>query len=98
MTNSLRTLVAGAVDYAGLFPPAALDMGASVSNYARYVAGEHAWMLGRFVVSVSRLDEFDATARSHVAGDPWRVSAVGGDDVAGDLELVARYNSGSTLR
>jgi len=97
MTNSLRTLVAGAVDYAGLFPPAGLDMESAVSNYARYADADQSWMLGRFVVSVSRLDEFNAAARSHIAGVPWRLAVVIGDDVAGDFERIARYNSGKNV-
>ena len=38
MTEALRTLLAGAIDYAGLFPPAALDMPEAARNYATYRA------------------------------------------------------------
>lgn len=49
----LRTLLIHAVDYAGLFPPAKLDMETAVRNYASYQEGEHSWALGRFIVPVS---------------------------------------------
>ncbi len=63
MTPSLRTLVTGLIDYAGLFPPAKLDMASAAEAYARARAGEHEWMLGRFICPVSRLREFsDASA------------------------------------
>ena len=56
--SSLRALLDGLIDYAGLFPPASLDMKAAVANYAGYLASEHRWALGRFIVSVGRLEGF----------------------------------------
>lgn len=56
-TNSLRILLEGLIDYAGLFPPAALTMQDAVRNYARYRDGEHAWALGKFVVPKERVKE-----------------------------------------
>lgn len=57
MTNSLRVLLEKLIDYAGLFPPAALTMQDAVRNYARYRDGEYAWALGRFVVPKERVKE-----------------------------------------
>ena len=57
MTTSLRTLLASLVDYAGLFPPAALPMEQALRNYDHYRRGEYAWALGRFVVPAARLGE-----------------------------------------
>ena len=54
------------VDYAGLFPPAGLDMRAAVGNYARYAAGPWAWALGRFIVPVSRLEELERAHKEHL--------------------------------
>jgi hypothetical protein len=51
-------LLAGMIDYAGLYPPAGLDMHTAVKNYLRYKSGHYAWALGRFVVDVKRVDEF----------------------------------------
>ncbi|HEY6212378.1 MAG TPA: hypothetical protein VIW45_08840 [Vicinamibacterales bacterium] len=50
LARSQKELFARLIDYAGLFPPAALPMEQAVANYARYRDGEHAWMLGKFVV------------------------------------------------
>ncbi|MCU0626869.1 MAG: hypothetical protein MUF21_10370, partial [Gemmatimonadaceae bacterium] len=58
--RALEALAAGVVDYAGLFPPASLDMPTAVANHAQYRASRDAWMLGRFVVPVSRLIEWRA--------------------------------------
>lgn len=52
-----RALLEGAIDYAGLFPPAQLPMEAALANYARYRRAEEAWALGRFVTPVGRVRE-----------------------------------------
>jgi hypothetical protein len=55
--RSLRVLLASLIDYAGLFPPAALPMAEAVANYERYRRGADAWALGRFVVPAARLTD-----------------------------------------
>lgn len=55
-------MLTGLVDYAGLFPPAKLDMTRAVARYAQHRAGPHAWGLSRFICPVSRLAEFAAAA------------------------------------
>jgi len=71
-----RALLADIVDYAGLFPPAALDMPAAVRAYDRYRTGEHAWMLGAFVVPSSRLGELAEAAEGIGASTPWPISVL----------------------
>lgn len=82
---AFRTLLRGAIDYAGLFPPAQLSMGEAVANYAGYLRGGDAWALGRFVLPAARLDEFGREAAAHLptdgagdrrAGEPWRLSVL----------------------
>jgi hypothetical protein len=55
MTSSLRTLLSGLIDYAGLFPPAKLPLEVAIANYARYRRQPDAWMLGRFVCPAAKL-------------------------------------------
>jgi hypothetical protein len=50
----------GLIDYAGLFPPAGLDMPTSARNYVSYRSGRYAWVLGRLIIPVARLIEFNA--------------------------------------
>ena len=92
--SAIRALLAGVVDYAGLFPPAALDMSVAVQNYAAYRANDASWMLGRFVVPIARLDELSAELRSlgDQAGPEWRVSALLGADVEADIERARAFN------
>ena len=95
-SSSLRTLLHSLIDYAGLFPPAALDMHAAVHEYALHRASDHAWMLGHFILPVSRLDEF---AASHAAlgpspiGDVWRLSVLPGPDLDATLAAIAAFNT-----
>jgi hypothetical protein len=78
MTPSVRVLLGGLIDYAGLFPPAALDMAEAVRRFASYRTGPHAWMLGRLVVPASRLDEFEVALSDTLMTSPqaelWQVS------------------------
>ncbi len=57
MTASLRALLAHTVDYAGLFPPANLTLEPALENHAEYVRSADAWLLGAFVLPLSRFDE-----------------------------------------
>jgi hypothetical protein len=59
MLASLRALLTGLIDYAGLFPPARLTLDQAIRNYARYRREDDAWMLGRFVVPAIRLEELE---------------------------------------
>lgn len=80
------------IDYAGLFPPAGQGMEAAVRDYSRYRTGDRRWMLGRFVVPASRLEEFDRAALPLAkSADPWPLSVLVGDDLAGDLSRVRDF-------
>ena len=69
--GSVRVLLNAVFDYAGLFPPAALDMNTAVNNYAAHRRSPWAWMLGKFVVPASRLDEF-----AKATSESWPVTVV----------------------
>ncbi|HET6578775.1 MAG TPA: hypothetical protein VFG66_10645 [Gemmatimonadales bacterium] len=91
----LRPLLAGSIDYAGLFPPAALDMAAAVRRYAEHRARPDAWALGRFVVPAARLAELEREAEAHAPrspAEPWRLSALLGAAAADELEALADFN------
>ena len=93
---ALRALLEGIVDYAGLFAPAKLDMAATTENYARYLVGDHAWMLGRLIVPVSRFDEFVAVTGDVEGADRWQLSAVVGKDYVDDMARIDDFNSGGS--
>lgn len=55
--SSVKTLLNGLFDYAGLFPPATLPMREALLEYLAHRAEPDDWMLGPFVLPVSRLNE-----------------------------------------
>jgi len=93
----LRALLAGLIDYAGLFPPAALSMTDAVAEYARQRRSADAWVLGRFVVPAARLEELAAARRSGVADLPWPVSALVGPGWREDSGRIAKWSGGAEL-
>ncbi len=92
-----RVLLDGVIDYAGLFPPAAVSLPEAVRQYTRYRGGEQGWMLGRFVCPVGALSDFTRTAEPFLPRDagalPWRLTVVGSGDHRADQDAVDRFNA-----
>ncbi len=106
MTRSLKTLMTGLVDYAGLFPPSKLPMREAVETYTRGLMSEESWMLGRFICPCSRLAEFEQFAKLVMPGtyatsgyqeqadsaEPWRISLLADEGVEAAIEAAHRFN------
>ncbi|MBA3443622.1 MAG: hypothetical protein H0T58_02040 [Gemmatimonadales bacterium] len=93
--NAIRILLSESIDYAGLFPPAELDMGTALNNYAQYLVGPSSWALGRFIVPVSRLAELEVALQripSRQLELPRRFAALLGKDVEEDVQLLEAFN------
>jgi hypothetical protein len=95
LAPSLRSVLGGAIDYAGLFPPAALSLPAAVASYAEYRTSADQWALGRFVIGATRLDELtDLLARS--VPDGWigaRVGVTAGTTLGDDVDRIEMFNT-----
>ncbi|MDG1899565.1 MAG: hypothetical protein P8I74_06830, partial [Phycisphaerales bacterium] len=97
---SLSTLLDGLIDFAGLFPPASLDMTSMVESWRRGIESELSWTLGRIIVPVTKLDEFVSVASdlfpSDVNEDPWVLSVLlspsSDDPLERQIEVVERFN------
>jgi hypothetical protein len=77
MSPTLRALLTGLIDYAGLFPPAKLPLDQAIRNYAGYRQSADNWMLGRFIIPAARLQElaaFDSLLRQ---SPPFAFSVLG---------------------
>jgi hypothetical protein len=83
--QTVHALMRGLIDYAGLFPPAKLDMAPTVRNYATYRDAWQGEFLARLVVPVARLDEFE---RDAIALLPRDVGESTDDDSDDDEMLV----------
>lgn len=92
MTESLKTLLTEIIDYAGLFPPSQVGMTSAVQNYANYLKSENAWMLGRFIVPISRLDEFLFEAEKFSEDKLWCLSVILEGSLEEAVEKIAKFN------
>ncbi|MDQ3800542.1 MAG: hypothetical protein M3384_13920 [Acidobacteriota bacterium] len=94
--ESVRALLAGIVDYAGLFPPSGLSMPEAVINYATYKNSNYNWMLGRFVVPVARLGEFSESAKDFFTRggqERWKLSVLASENIYETVRLVEDFNA-----
>ncbi len=98
--RALDALLGGLVDYAGLFPPAAVPMPDAVSAYARYAVGPECTKLGRFIVPVARLAELvaavDTLPPEWAPGSnaPWRLSVLASAQDSGALQAFDAAHGG----
>ena len=71
-------------------------MTSAVSNYATYRASDDSWALARFIITASRLEEFENEMREILPDlteeKPWRMSALCGPVLDQDLADVVAFN------
>jgi len=99
--GSVRVLLAGIIDYAGLFPPSQLSMQEAVINYATYRASTFSWMLGRFVVQAARLEEFLESANDLLTRDGknrWQLAVTAGEDINETIKAIRDFNRANSGR
>ncbi|HKX30335.1 MAG TPA: hypothetical protein VJ302_21775 [Blastocatellia bacterium] len=90
-------MLTGLIDYAGLFPPATLDMASATRNFAKYSLGPDAPWLGRFVIPVERLGEYEQAVKGlEKSEQPWRLSALSSVKLERDLGKIAEFNERHT--
>jgi hypothetical protein len=96
----IRALMSGIIDYAGLFPPAAVDMKTAVRNYYDYISSDDSWALGGLVVPAARLDEF-AEAFCEACGEErektWLVNVLGSDDPVDNAARLSGFGHGAAV-
>lgn len=74
---SLRVLLGRSIDYAGMFPPCALDLEPALQNQARYLQAEESWMLNGFVLSTRQFEAAKQLLGYFDPGHVFCVSALG---------------------
>ncbi len=96
MFSSLKALLSSIVDYAGLFPPARLTLREAIANYARYRQTPYNWMLGRFILPVSRLAELETLSTDvfseNTIASPWLLSAILSENWELELKQIEAFN------
>ncbi len=91
MVGSLRALLHGVIDYAGLFPPAALPLEPAVRNFARYRREADAWMLSRFICPAAWLAELAPFVKTLFDADSPLPCSVLGQGADGDLPALVAF-------
>jgi hypothetical protein len=71
--SSVKTLLNGLFDYAGMFPPASLPLAEALREYLGHQAEPDAWMVGPFVIPVGKLDELLILLNDGHTHDPLRL-------------------------
>jgi len=86
----------GLVDYAGLFPPASEDMRPALESYASHLESSDRKALGRFIVPLRRLKEFEDAGEGILPlgsdSEPWRLGVLVADDVHAAGEEMLKFN------
>ena len=72
-------MLEGFFDYAGLYPPASLDLQSVIKHWDRYIKSEDNWMLARLIIPASKLGEFKELAKDVMPKseeEPWQLSVL----------------------
>lgn len=81
--------MSGIIDYAGLFPPASLNLHNSISNFVEYRGEADRWMLSSFVCPASRLADLEAYRDVLASDGPHPFSVLGAPSTALDEWITA---------
>ena len=99
--KSVDALLAGLVDYAGLFPPASEDMRRALESYASYFQGADRTALGRFIVPISRVKELEEAGGDLMprgsGSRQWRLSVLVAEDVRAAGDEMLKFNCRHSL-
>jgi len=91
MTSTSHALFTGIIDYAGIFPPAALPLEEAFNRFVAHRRSDSGWLLSRFVCPVSRLAELaDLMENAQLGRAPVLIAALGagGEDPPGFAESI----------
>jgi len=91
MYPSVRLFMEKLIDYAGMFPPAGLPIDTAMRNYQAYMHDQDSWMLGTFVIPVTKLPEVISYVPMFSPDHPLRLSVIGqrSSDEASCTRLLA---------
>lgn len=76
MSAALSALLDGIIDYAGLFPPAKLNLETALKTYFKHLKGPERWLVSRFVCPAGELANLADLLKDH-AGEPVLVTVIG---------------------
>ncbi len=92
--------MSGLIDYAGLFPPANLELKPSIHKYSNYIQGNDYWMMAKFILPASKLNDLSDEMMAKFSKDnKLRLSLISSDFSKDKTELMKMMGaySGSIL-
>ena len=102
MLSSLKVLLRAIVDYAGIFPPAKLSLQNAIADYLKYSQSSDNWLLGNFVIPVSRLTELETLLVNRYSENklltPCSISAILSGNWQSELQQVQTFNNNNNLK
>ena len=102
MLSSLTALLTAIVDYAGMFPPAKLSLQEAIANYTKYCQTPDNWILGHFVVPVSRLAELETflvnLSAAQTLVTPRSLSTILSENWELELQQIQAFNNRNQLQ
>jgi len=87
VSASLRAFLDQAIDYAGMFPPCALQLEPALRNQASYVRSPETWMLNGFVLPVEQFNAARQFLSEFDPQHPLRIAALGPKTASADAFL-----------
>jgi len=97
-TDSLETLLAKSIDYAGMFPPCSLALEPALQTHAQYVRSPEARMLNSFVLPIEQFDTAKQLLSLFDRAHPLRVAALGPKTVDTNAFLDALEDADAAIR
>lgn len=100
----LKNFAGKMIDYAGIYPPANLNLAQSLNNYLFYRLGEYRWMLNKLVVPAKKLSdltnllkdvEIDSVISLSVIGSGGETSSQFTRSISEDIAMVDEFLSGN---
>ena len=88
---SLQHFLDKLIDYAGLFPPAKLEIQPSLKNYAEHIHSTDRWIMSQFIIPVSRLHEIPSDVmKKYSEVFPLRLSLISAD-ICNEIDTVSQF-------
>ena len=87
MSAAIDSLLEGCIDYAGLFPPANLDLNEAIDIFTADRKGKNQDWLQHFILPAARIQEFDSLRENRGRESHWTLSLImGGGETLHDWQ------------
>jgi hypothetical protein len=94
LVDARVALFGALIDYAGMFPPASLDLRGAVAEFRAIRGGRTGWIAGRFLCPASQLEDLaEVLTRTMEPGEaPWEVSVIFDGDPGADAASANAFD------